>query len=129
MTDPTPTAAARVLDLFGSAEEIEISTRRVDGTLRGYAPIWVVAVDGGLYVRSYHGTAGAWYRHATRHPFGAIRFGTHQVEVTFAPAARDIRTTIDAAYRAKYARYGDSYLQPMLAESAVAATLRVTPQN
>jgi hypothetical protein len=61
MTDLTPTDPGNVLDLFGSAEEIEISTRRMDGTLRGY-------------------------RHATEHPFGAIRFGSHQVEVAFAPA-------------------------------------------
>ncbi|WP_018603331.1 hypothetical protein [Mycobacterium sp. 155] len=32
MTDPWPTD---VLDRFGTAEEIEISTRRVDGSLRG----------------------------------------------------------------------------------------------
>jgi hypothetical protein len=104
MTDLTPTDPGRVLDLFGPAEEIEITTRRADGTLRGYVPIWVVAVDGGLYVRSYRGGDGAWYRHATGDPFGAIRFGSHQVEATFGPAGRDIRT-------------------------AVAATLRVVPQN
>jgi hypothetical protein len=80
-------------------------------------------------VRSYRGGDGAWYRHATEHPLGTIRFGSHQVEVTFAPASRDARTAIDAAYRAKYARYGDSYLRPMLAEPAVTATLRVIPQN
>lgn len=134
MTDRTPAGSARpwpadVLERFGSAEEIEISTRRVDGTLRGYVPIWVVAVDGDLYVRSYRGGDGAWYRHATQHPFGAIRFGNHQREVTFTPAGGAVRPAVDAVYRAKYARYGDNYLRPMLAEPAVAATLRVIPQN
>lgn len=102
----------------------------------GYVPIWVVAVDGDLYVRSYRGGDGAWYRHATQHPFGAIRFGNHQMEVTFAPAGGAVRPAVDAVYRAKYARYrakyaryGDNYLRPMLAEPAVAATLRVIPQN
>jgi hypothetical protein len=58
---------------------------------------------------------------------GAIRFGSHQVEIAFAPAGQEVRTAIDTAYQAKYARYGSSYLRPMLAEQAVAATLRVTP--
>lgn len=134
MTDGTPTAPAGswptdVLDRFGSAEEIEISARRVDGSLRGYVPIWAVIVDGALYVRSYRGGDGVWYRHATEHPFGAIRTGGRQLEVTFAPAGQNVRPAVDAAYRAKYARYGDSYLRPMLAEPAVAATLRVCPQN
>jgi hypothetical protein len=36
---------------------------------------------------------------------------------------------VDDAYRAKYARYGATYLQPMLAAGAVAATLRLTPRD
>jgi hypothetical protein len=39
MTNTTPTDPGHVVELVGSAEEIEISTRRVDGTLRGYVPI------------------------------------------------------------------------------------------
>ncbi len=132
MTDPI-SWPADVLDSFGSAEEIEISTHRIDGSLRGYVPIWGVIVDGALYVRSYRGGNGAWYQHATAHPVGAIRVGGHQLDVTFAPAGQDVRPdvrpAVDAAYRAKYARYGDSYLRPMLAEQAVAATLRVNPQH
>lgn len=128
MTNPN-SWPADVVASFGSAEEIEISTRRMDGTLRGYVPIWAVVVDGALYVRSYRGGDGAWYRHATTHPFGVIRFGSDQVQVAFAPAGQEVRTALDAAYRAKYTRYGDSYLRPMVAEQAVATTLRVDPQN
>jgi hypothetical protein len=47
--------------------------------------------------------------------------------VTFAPADDGVTAAIDDAYRAKYARYGDRYLQPMLTSSAIAATLRLTP--
>ncbi|ORA26023.1 DUF2255 family protein [Mycobacterium aquaticum] len=134
MSDPTPTASAQawppgVLDRFRSAGEIEISTRRIDGSLRGYVLIWAVVVDGELYVRSYHGGEGAWYRHAVAHPAGSIWTGGQQMDVTFAPAGQDVGPAVDGAYRAKYARYGDSYLRPMLADKAVAATLRVDPQH
>ena len=80
-------------------------------------------------MRSYGGGAGTGYRHATEHPFGAIRFSGDEVEANFSPAGRGVRTDIDAAYRAKYTGYGDSYLQPMLAAQAVAATLRVSPRS
>jgi hypothetical protein len=126
----TPTAAwpADELEQFGGADEISISTRRRDGSLRPFVPIWIVAVGGALYIRSYRGTGGAWYRHATQHPVGSIRSEDHHADVTFAPADQTQREAIDAAYRAKYARYGDTYLRPMLAEQAVDATLRVVPQ-
>lgn len=114
---------------YSTTEEIEISTRRADGSLRDFVPIWSVAVDGALYVRSYRGVGGAWYRHASAYPTGVIRAGGKQTDVTFAAAGDDVREAVDVAYRAKYARYGDSFLQPMLADQAAAATLRLNPAN
>ena len=128
MTDTsTTTWTADELTRLGGADEINISTRRIDGSLRPFVPIWIVTVDGALYVRSYRGTDGAWYRHATIHPEGAIRTHELQRDVTFTPADAAIRDGIDAAYRTKYARYGDSYLTTMLSEQAVASTLKLTP--
>jgi hypothetical protein len=62
-------------DIVASAEELEITTTRPDGTLRPWGPI---------------------------------------------------DAAVEAAYRAKYARYGRTYLEPMLA--ARAATLRLAPR-
>jgi hypothetical protein len=124
MTGPT----TEPIDRFAAAEELEISTRRSDGGLRPFVPIWVVAVDGQLYVRSYRGPGGAWYRHALALPEGAIRAGAQHSDVTFTQVQADQTDLLDAigeAYRTKYARYGDSYLKPMLADAAVAATLRL----
>jgi hypothetical protein len=45
------------LDRIGSATELEITTRRADGSLRPYVPIWVVRVGGQLFVRSWRGQA------------------------------------------------------------------------
>jgi hypothetical protein len=63
---------------------------------------------------------------------GAIRTAGQQADVTFTPIdphQRDLLEAIGDAYRAKYGRYGDRYLQPMLAEQAVAATLRLIPRT
>jgi hypothetical protein len=115
------------LERIGAADELQIAVERRDGTLRDWVPIWVVRVADDLYVRSYRGTGGAWYRHAVAQSHGRIRAGGLEREVTFTPADDGVTAAIDDAYRAKYARYGDRYLQPMLTSSAIAATLRLTP--
>jgi hypothetical protein len=56
------------LDHIGAADELEITTRRPDGSLRGWVPTWVVPVDDDLYIRSYRGADGARFRHATAPP-------------------------------------------------------------
>lgn len=134
MTDNSTPATwpAGALARFGAADEIEISTRRRDGSLRPFVPIWIVAIGDALYVRSYRGAGGAWYRHAIQHPAGAIRAAGQPADVTFTPAdqqQRDLMKAIDDAYRSKYGRYGDTYLRPMLADQAVATTLHLTPQD
>lgn len=50
------------LTKIGTATELEIAPRRRDGTLRNLVTIWVVRVDDDLYVRSYRGRNGAWFR-------------------------------------------------------------------
>jgi hypothetical protein len=130
MTDTsTTTWTSDELTRLGGSDEIDISTRRIDGTLRPSVPIWIVAVNGALYVRSYRGTGGAWFRHANMHPDGAIRTHGLQRDVTFTPADPATRDEIDAAYRTKYARYGESYLTTMLGEQAVVSTLMLTPRR
>jgi hypothetical protein len=114
------------LDKVGSADELEIAPLRGDGTPRAYLPIWVVRVGDDLYVRSYRGRGGAWYRSAERQRTGRIRAGGVERAVTFEPDSADQRA-VDDAYRAKYARYGGSYLDPMLRREAAETTLRLVP--
>jgi hypothetical protein len=117
------------LDRIGDSDELQITTARGDGTLRRWVPIWVVRVGGELYVRSYRGTDGTWYRHAIRRGHGRIRACGLDREVTFAQPTASRRTAVNDAYRAKYARYGDAYLRPMLAPGANETTLRLEPRD
>jgi hypothetical protein len=43
------------LDHLGRAEELQLASRRADGTLRPYVTIWVGRAGDGLYVRSAQG--------------------------------------------------------------------------
>jgi hypothetical protein len=115
------------LERIGAADELQVTTARRDGSLRRWVPIWVVRAGDDLYVRSYRGAGGAWYRHAVLHRQGRIRAGGIERAVAFEQPGESIATTIDNAYRAKYAHYGESYLQPMLNDQASAATLRLMP--
>lgn len=113
-------------DAVAAADELEITTIRPDGTLRPWVPIWVVRVGDQVYVRSYRGPGGAWYRYASEAGQARVRAGGVELDVTAEHPAHDVDDTVDAAYRAKYARFGRTYLDPMLA--AKAATLRLTPR-
>jgi hypothetical protein len=119
-----------LLDAIDRTEEIEVITLRADGTPRRPVPIWVVRVGDAVYVRSYRGEAGAWYRHARADGTGRVRVSgiEHAVEFELAadPATAE---AVDAAYTRKYASYGQSYLKPMLAQAAQAATLQLTPHQ
>lgn len=60
----SPAWSSRELDRIGAAQELEIAVRRRDGSLRRAVPIWVVRIGDDLYVRSWRGTEGSWYRGA-----------------------------------------------------------------
>lgn len=111
------------LDAIGAEGELDIAVSRPDGTRRPCTTIWVVRVGDGLYVRSYRGQDGVWYRAVQRRPEGRIRAGGAEYDVTFQRPTSVDEDAIDAAYRAKYGRYGPSYLGPMVAPGARATTL------
>ena len=114
------------LDKIGAADELEIAALRPDGSLRPYTTIWVVRVGDDLYVRSYRGRGGAWFRSVLRRSEGRIRAAGVERDVTFTEVGDEGRDEIDQAYREKYAsRYTSTYVDPMLTADAAAATLRL----
>jgi hypothetical protein len=114
------------LDRVGAADELELSARRPDGTLKRPVTIWVVRVADDLFVRSYRGSDGRWYRDVTAHPNGHIASGGVESDVRFTEAEVQIGDLVDSAYRDKYARF-PSYVGPMLTDHARATTLRLLP--
>jgi hypothetical protein len=113
------------LDKVGAADELEMAAQRPDGSLRPYTTIWVVRVGDDLYVRSYRGRDGAWFRSVLRHPEGRIRAGGVERDVAFEEAGDTDSNVIDQTYRAKYAGYPSAYVDPMVSSAARAATLRL----
>jgi hypothetical protein len=117
------------LNKIGTAEELELASRRRDGTLRNPVTIWVVRIGDNLYVRSYRGHAGAWFRTAQVYHEGHIWAGGVEKDVTFmAESDPAINDQIDAAYRTKYGRY-PQYVAPMLTAEARSTTIKLAPRS
>lgn len=118
------------LDRIGAADELRITTSRPDGTLRPPVPIWVVRHDDALYVRSYKGQDGVWYRSARARGEGRISAGGIEAEVSFVHVDDDdVNAQVDAAYRDKYGHYGPRFLDPMVAPTARGTTLELIPRS
>jgi hypothetical protein len=117
------------LSRIGDAEELEIAPLRGDGTLRKGVTIWVVCDGDDLYVRSYKGRSGAWFRAAQARHEGHIRAGGVEKDVTFVDETDpEINDAVDAAYRAKYRRHA-SYVPPMITPEARATTLKLVARS
>ena len=111
------------------AEELEIASVRRDGTLGKPVTIWVVQHDDDLYVRSWKGEQGAWFRATQVRHAGHIDAGGVGKDVTFvAEADKGINDDIDAAYQTKYRRHGAQYVDPMVAPTARGTTIKLVPR-
>jgi hypothetical protein len=115
------------LQKIAAADELELASARRDGTLRKPVTIWVVRHGDDLYVRSWRGRTSTWFRGAQDRHEGHIRAGGVEKDVVFVEVD-DVNDEIDAAYRAKYDRYGATYVDPMIGREARAATIKLVPR-
>ena len=113
------------LEAIGAAAELSVAPQRPDGTLRPCTMIWVVRIGDDVYIRSYRGPSGSWYRAAVRAGAGRIRAGGIERDVSFEQADAIEPARIDDAYRAKYGR--SPYAEAMLSADAASTTLRLIP--
>jgi hypothetical protein len=117
------------LERIAAAEELEIAPGKGDGALRAPTTIWVVRVGDGLYVRSWRGPTGIWYRAARQTQEGRIRAGGVEKDVRFVDVGDVVDAAVDDAYRTKYRRYAGRYLDPMLRPQVRVTTLKLVPRG
>jgi hypothetical protein len=115
------------LTSIGAADELEIASRRADGTLRRPVTIWVVRFGDDLYVRSVNGPNAGWFRATQVRHEGHVSAGGVDRDVVFADGDHSLDDELDGAYRAKYQRYGASVLGTVLTPAARSTSLRLVP--
>jgi hypothetical protein len=116
------------LSHVGGSEELQIASRRKDGTLRPYVRVWVVRAGDDIYVRSAYGPDNPWFVRAKASGTGRIRAGGVEKDVVFTRAAASAHPQIDAAYHAKYDRYGARIVSSVVGPGAVDTTIKLEPQ-
>lgn len=113
------------LERFDAVRELEIAVRRADGTLRPWTPIWVVCVDGDVYVRTWYRRTTGWFGLALRTERARVRIPGVEVGVRVKDVGTgrtELRAAVDDAYRDKY---GGGTTGGMVSDEAAATTLRL----
>ena len=116
------------LDRIGRATELQIASRRPDGSLRPFVTIWTVRAGDDIYVRSAHGWENGWFQRALRSGEGRIRAGGVERDVTFEQPGPEAATETSAAYHAKYDHYGAAMVGTVVSADAERSTLRIIPR-
>jgi hypothetical protein len=118
------------LQRIGAAHELQIASRRADGTLCRWVPIWVVSTGGQVYVRTWYRRETGWFGQVLASHRARIRVPGLEADVAVEDVGEstpELRAGIDAAYREKYGRHGGT--ERMVTGEAAAATLRLSPDT
>ncbi len=90
-----------VIDALQKAKYLRI--RAGNGTHR-FTGIWVIVIDGRVFVRSWSLRPGGWYRTLLEKPQGAILVGEREFPVRAVRVRGErVRVAVDRAYLEKYA--------------------------
>jgi hypothetical protein len=113
---------------LAESDEVEIETRRDAKSPLHRTTVWIVPTEYGVYVRSYKGKKGRWYREALANPLVAIRVGRRKVAVRAEPERNPtVVRAVNAGYRKKYGERWPDETKEMLKRSLLPTTLRLTP--
>ena len=120
--------AADELDRIGRAIELDVASRRTDGSLRPFVTIWVVRHADDIYVRSAYGWNNPWFQRALRSGEGRIRAAGVERDVAFEQPGPELASVVSAAYHAKYDRHGPGIVGTVVSPEAARSTLRLEPR-
>jgi hypothetical protein len=112
----------KVLALLDRTREVDIETRGRDGT-RHRVPIWILVIEGEVYVASYRGRSGRWWRELLRNGEATLIAGRARIGVRpHRVRAQRIRDAMSAAFARKYRGSRSSVLamqEPEVLETSV----------
>jgi hypothetical protein len=116
------------LQLLDETKEVQIETRRDEDAPAHRTTIWVVTVDGDVFVRSVRGDRGRWYREVSANPSAALHVGDRRIPVRAVPVTDEPMVgAVSEAYRSKYGRTSPGSTRAMLQPETLPTTLKLEP--
>ena len=118
--------SARDLALLEDAKILGVRS----GTGHRYTGVWVVVVEGRVFVRSWSDTPTGWYRAFLTEPRGSISFGERAVNVRARPVrSARLRRAVSEAYAVKYpTKASDKWVRGFAEAKREAVTLELLPE-
>ena len=119
---------AETAQLLDETREVQIETHRDENAPMHRTIIWVVTLDGAVFVRSVRGEKGRWYREVLANPCAALHAGDRRIPVRAVPVSDE--QTVEAvseAYRSKYGRTAPASTEAMLQPETLPTTLKLEP--
>jgi len=114
-----------ILDLLTRTREVRIETSLQGGPVHS-AIIWIVVDGHDVFVRSWLGERGRWYREARAHPEVAILVDERRIGARAVPATDpDSVRRCSEGFQAKYPKSKSTPM--MLANDILDTTLRLDP--
>jgi hypothetical protein len=96
--------AARVVRAIAASKILGIRAGHSDHRIIG---VWVVVLEGRVFVRSWDGKAGGWYRTFLEEPRGVMAIGGRELAVrAVAVRSERMRAAVSRAYAEKYTTPG-----------------------
>jgi hypothetical protein len=110
-----------------AAREIDIETRAGNDAPVHRTTVWVVVDGDDVFVRSYRGESGRWYREISGNPDAVVHLDEDSQPVRAVPASdpESVQRVSDG-YRSKYA--DSSVVDSMLTDEVEPTTLRLEPR-
>ncbi|HEV3476248.1 MAG TPA: nitroreductase/quinone reductase family protein [Rubrobacteraceae bacterium] len=116
---------AETAQLLDETREVQIETRRDENAPMHRTIIWVVTLEGTVFVRSVRGEKGRWYREVSANPSAALHVGDRRIPVRAVPVTEE--QAVSEAYRSKYGRTAPASTEAMLRPETLPTTLRLEP--
>jgi hypothetical protein len=99
------------------------------GAEHRYIGIWVVVVNGRVFVRSWHDRRTGWHSAFRGEPRGSVKVGEREVAVRTRPVLGEkLNDAVDRAYSVKYTtKPNQKYVKGFAAAKRRATTLELLP--
>ena len=119
---------AETLRLLDETKEVRIETRREGDSPEHRTIIWVVVVEGEVFVRSVRGQRGRWYREISSNPEGALHVHNDRLPVRAASATEEATVdAVSAAFKSKYQQSSPASTEAMVRPETLPTTLKLSP--